>query len=349
MPRKRVLVIGVGSIGERHVRCFAATGRVDVSICENQDALRQRVAAQYRVAQAFAAFEAALDVPHDLAVICTPAHLHIPMALRLAERGVHLLIEKPLSVSPTGIERLAELARQNSLTIGVAYVLRAHPVLAAMREAVLSGRFGRPVQLVATSGQHFPFFRPAYRQIYYKDRATGGGAIQDALTHVVNAGEWLLGPITELAADADHQVLEGVDVEDTVHLLARHGRVQALYSLNQHQAMNENTLTVICERGAARLELHRHRWRWATQPENHQQPWTDEVHPPLERDELFVRQAHLFLDAVEQSTRPPCTLDEGWQTLRVNLAVLRAADTRAWQTLPSPTPLAASPSTPSSS
>src|SRR5690606_32808909 len=126
---------------------------------------------------------------------------------------------------------------------GVAYVYRAHPALEEMRQAIASGRFGRPVELVAVLGQHFPFYRPAYRTIYYRDRATGGGAIQDALTHVLNAGEWLVGPITRLACDAEHLVLDGVDVEDTVHLLARHGRVMASYSLNQHQAPNESTIT----------------------------------------------------------------------------------------------------------
>ena len=70
-----------------------------------------------------------------------------------------------------------------------------------------------------------PTYRPAYREIYYKDRTTGGGAIQDALTHVLNASEWLVGPIRRIAVDAAHQVLEGTTVEDTVHVMARHGGV----------------------------------------------------------------------------------------------------------------------------
>ena len=48
-----------------------------------------------------------------------------------------------------------------------------------------------------------------------------------------------------------------MDVEDTVHVLARHGDVLASYSLNQHQAPNEVTLTVVCERGTVRWEARR--------------------------------------------------------------------------------------------
>ena len=51
--------------------------------------------------------------------------------------------------------------------------------------------------------------------------------------------------VERVVADAAHQVLEGVTVEDTVHLLARHGSVMASYSLNQHQAPNEITITVV--------------------------------------------------------------------------------------------------------
>ena len=258
----------------------------------------------------------------DIAVICTPAHLHVPMATPLAEAGIHLLIEKPLSTCLAGIDRLRETIESRHIVCSVAYVYRAHP-MTAMREAITSGRFGRPLELVAVSGQHFPTYRPAYREIYYKDRATGGGAIQDALTHIVNAGEWLVGPVTRLVADAAHQRLDGVSVEDTVHLLARHGDVLASYSLNQHQAPNENTITVVCERGAVRFEGHECRWRCMTSPG---EAWQDEPREPLERDSLFIAQANQFLDAVERKCPVACTLDEGLQTLRVNLAALASAD-----------------------
>jgi predicted dehydrogenase len=139
----------------------------------------------------------------------------------------------------------------------------------------------------------------------------------------VNLGDWLVGPIDRLVADAAHLALQGVEVEDTAHLLARHGRVMASYTLNQHQAPNETTFTVICERGTARFEAHNRRWCWMIAPDT---TWQEESLPALERDELFVRQAHAFLDAVEGKGAPLCTLAEGERTLRVNLAALSSAD-----------------------
>jgi predicted dehydrogenase len=326
----RVLVIGVGSIGERHLRCFQTTGRAQVTLCELNPSLRQSIAERYQVT-AFSDLDAAMADRPTAAVIATPAPLHIPMALKLAEAGVHLLIEKPLSTRLDDVDRLQQLVSERKVTVMVGYVYRSHPGLTAMRSALLSGRFGRPVQLASVCGQHFPTYRPAYRSNYYHDRKTGGGAIQDALTHLVNAGEWLVGPVTRLVADCAHQVLEGVTVEDTVNLLTRHGEsVLGSYCLNQHQAPNEVMLSVICERGTVRFEYHKNRWRWLTEPGG---AWHDEPFGPSERDTIYIAQAQAFLNAVEGRGPVTCTLAEGVQTLRVNLAALASADGAGWQTI----------------
>jgi predicted dehydrogenase len=326
--RTRVIIIGAGSIGERHLRCFQATGRADVALCEISDVVREEIALKYNVAHSYADLETALADSYDAAVVATPAHLHIPMAQKLCDADTRMLIEKPLSTSLNGINSLAQSLSGRNLAAGVAYVLRHHPALQAMKDAIADGRFGRPVQLTAVCGQHFPTFRPAYREIYYADHASGGGAIQDSLTHVVNAGQWLVGPIDRLVADAAHQVLDGVDVEDTVHVMARHGDVLASYSLNQYQAPNEFTITVVCEQGTCRLELHRDRWAWMTQPNSH---WETENSEARGRDDDFVAQANAFLDVVEGRAVPFCTLQEAIHSLNTNLAILASVEDSSWK------------------
>ena len=129
-PQHRVLVVGAGSIGERHIRCFLATGRCDVSFVEINAELRQTVAARYS-ACGFASLEEGIATRPEIAVIATPAHLHIEMAIKLAEAGIHLLIEKPLATSEEGIERLMSLVNDKNLVAGVAYVYHVFPALAA--------------------------------------------------------------------------------------------------------------------------------------------------------------------------------------------------------------------------
>jgi predicted dehydrogenase len=245
----------------------------------------------------------------------------------MVARGIHVLIEKPLSVSFDGIDALSAAVKQHKTVAAVGYVYRAHPALAEMRQAILSGRFGQPLEIVAVAGQHFATYRPAYAKTYYSSRASGGGAVQDALTHVLNAGQWLAGPIDRIVADAAHQSLPEVDVEDTVHVISRHGSVLGSYSLNQHQAANEVTITVIGESGMARFETHECRWRSMQKPD---EPWKDHCFGPLQRDELFVRQANAFLDAIEVGSPALCTLDEGAETLRSNIAILESVREGRW-------------------
>ena len=320
----QVLVVGVGSIGERHTRCFLATNRVEVAICDTNGQLAQEVGSRYSAAAIFDEFDTAIQHRPDAVVVATPAHLHISMATAAVEAGLPVLLEKPLSTTTEGVADLVALSESRSVPIMVAYVMRVHPALQAMQRALSERRFGRPVHLYCTSGQHFPTYRPAYRDIYYRSRATGGGAIQDALTHTMNTTQWLIGPITKLFADASHQLLDGVDVEDTVNVVARHGSVLASYAFNQFQAPNETRITVVCEKGTVRFEGDQKRWGWNTVPET---PWEYETFPELERDTLFVRQADHFLDFIAGKSGPTCSLREAWQTLEVNLASLASADT----------------------
>ncbi len=326
----KVLVIGFGSIGERHARCFLKTGRCSVSVCEVSPELRRRAEVEYDIEKSYADLDAAMSDHYDCAVIATPAPFHIPMATRLAEVGVHLLIEKPLSVSLDGIEGLKAIVAENRVVVSVGYTLRCNPALASMRAELQAGRFGHPLQVTGAVGQRFAMFRPAFAETYFAKRASGGGAIQDAITHLVNAGEWLVGPVSRLMADADHQALPGVSVEDTVHVIARHGQqgdVLGVYGLNLHQAPNEFTITVVAETGVYRVELHLNRWSSMSDSDT---KWEHHPCPMDDRDQMYVDQAVAFLDAVAGDIPVRCTLEEAEQSLRVNLAMLRSVDNPPW-------------------
>src|SRR5262245_6347557 len=103
----RVVVIGAGSIGERHLRCFLASGRCEVSFVEIQEALRSTIESRYGV-RGFSELDGALAIRPTSAVICTPAHMHVELATRLTELGMHVLIEKPLGTSLEGVAGLRE-------------------------------------------------------------------------------------------------------------------------------------------------------------------------------------------------------------------------------------------------
>ena len=326
-----ILVIGAGSIGERHIRCFLKTGRARVSVCEIDRVLLDRMENDYDLSQACEDLGDALLSNPRAVVIAAPAHLHIPMAIRAAEAGCHLLIEKPLSTDISGVEDLKRRVIEQRLVAQVGYTFRHHPLVAKVKDQIDQGRWGLPLQLTIVSGQHFPTYRPAYRDIYYARHETGGGAIQDALTHFLDTAQWWLGSIDRLTGDMEHLSLKGVEVEDTVNVLARHGNIMASYNFNQHQYPNESIFTLVCEKGTLRLELCANRLRIMDRPDGE---WEDEISNAFQRDDIFVNQANSFLDAIEGQPSISCTVDEAKHTIGCQMALLEEANqSPRWQTV----------------
>ena len=321
---KNILVIGCGSIGERHLRCLLQTGNARVASCDTNPVLLEKITNEYQVTTFASLKEAFSAQQFDGVVICTPAHTHIGIALTSLQQNAALLIEKPLSV---GFERVGELkseAIKSKKFIGVAYVLHLLPSIQGARDFLRTGALGKPLQVTVVSGQHFPTFRPAYREIYYNKHEAGGGAIQDALTHSVNAVEWIVGPTTRVFCEAAHQSLEGVTVEDTVSISAKNENVIVNYSLNQFQAPNETTIQINCEGGSVKIEMHEQRWGIFRRG---QEKWEYHAAPVNHRDDLFFAQAKAFLDGTNGKPNPLCTLDEAIQTLKFNVAALQSART----------------------
>lgn len=260
---------------------------------------------------------------YDVAVICTPASLHVDMAIHALDCGVNVLIEKPLSQSLSRIDELVAARDRSGRQVAVAYVYHTFPVLTQVREFVQSGGCGPIVEAVVSAGQAFHRLRPAYAKTYYRDRKTGGGAIQDALTHLANWMESVLGPTQSLLCDCAHLALPEVTVEDTVHLSARHAAALCNYSLNQFQGPNETYIQLNAADCSVRIELHRQRWGTFKASSTE---WEWRTLPPVERDGHFIAQARAFLDQVEGGRAPLCSLESAIQTLRFNLAALASAE-----------------------
>jgi predicted dehydrogenase len=322
--RHHVLVIGCGSIGERHVRTFLGTQRAIVVACDNRSAISEQIARQYGIPVMGDWEECLRGTELTAVVVATPAPLHVAMATRALAARCHVLIEKPLALDLTGTEQLCAARDEAGVFAAVAYVNHCVTAVAQARDYLRSGVLGAVRHVAITAGQHFPEFRPGYRDIYYRDRAQGGGAIQDALTHQANAVEWILGETTQVFCDAAHQVLAGVEVEDTVNVVARNGGALVTYALNQFQAPNESRWDFHAEKGSVRIEGHAQRWGWRTQGSA---DWSWQAAPVPDRDAIYLAQANAFLDGCEGRPQALCTLEEGIRTLRFNLAAFQS-----WQT-----------------
>ncbi|MET8149973.1 Gfo/Idh/MocA family protein [Actinoplanes sp. NPDC049668] len=200
--RPRSGIIGPGFIGEVHARAVRAAGGVLAAVAgsnvESATAAASRLLAERASASAEDLVESDdVDVVH----ICTPNHLHAPLAERAMAAGKHVVCEKPLSTDLGGARRLADLAAAASTVTAVPFVYRFYPTVRDARGRVRRGDAG-PLRLVHGSYLQDWLSRPEDHN-WRVDASLGGGsrAFGDVGVHWCDVVEFVTGHrITRLAA-----------------------------------------------------------------------------------------------------------------------------------------------------
>lgn len=318
------LVIGVGSIGKRHLRALSRIEGVACSIAEPDDAMRERVAADHDVRAAYADYRDADLASFDGAVICVPTNLHVPMAAEIISCGTHVLIEKPLAMKPDGIDDLKRLRDAKGVVASVAFTLRSDPVVRELRERVQAGEFGATHAVHLYSGGFWPEARQDYPPAYAMHRDTGGGVIPDMLIHWLNFLEWIFGPPESVSAQHDQRLLMDIGTEDVGFVTLRfpQGPVAQL-GMCMFQRDGNLQWQIIAEHGTYRVLLDSPHLDVFAEAAGKWAPGRDRRG---DRDDTFLRQARHFIDCIEGRDAPRCPLEDGEQTLRTVLAALQSAD-----------------------
>jgi predicted dehydrogenase len=202
----KTLIIGYGSIGKRHARLLAPLSQ-ELAVVSSQDVKEYTVFPS--VEQALAKFSP------DYVVVCTVTAQHSQSLAKLKMAGFHhkALVEKPL------FSHAAENEAPYPFSIHVAYQLRFHPVIRAMKEA-LSHR--KILSAHVYVGQHLSGWRPGrdHKSTYSASRKQGGGVLRD-LSHELDLLGYLFGPIGESHALAGRVSDVTEDSEDAVAFVLR--------------------------------------------------------------------------------------------------------------------------------
>ena len=218
MAAMRVLVVGAGSIGQRHARNLSSL--VEVGVVDTDAARAEKVGADSGTI-VFADFAAAFAWKPHGAIVATPNDLHMTHAAAALDAGAHVLVEKPISHRIEGVAQLLRKADALDRRVFVGCNMRYHPGPATLRASL--GRIGRPLFARARFGNYLPAMRPGidYRTLYCAKRETGGGVILDSI-HEIDYVAWLLGPIREVACDAGKISELEIEAEDYAALATRH-------------------------------------------------------------------------------------------------------------------------------
>lgn len=326
----KCLVVGAGSIGRRHLRNLQALSPGPLSVCETDSDALESAAREFGV-KGYARLADALDAGPDAVLVCTPTHLHLPVATAALEAGAHLFIEKPLAASLAGAAGLVTKARIRRRTVLVGCNMRFHPGMASLKRALEQSAVKRPFYFRARFSHYLPNWRPGtdYRQSYSARRSQGGGIMLEGV-HEIDGLRWLGGEVERIAGHAAHVSDLEIDGEDYALLLLQfeEGRVGQIH-LDYLSPVKLRGCEVVGEEGVL---------RWSSEGKN---PESVHVHrdagPGGKREELYrceaydsnamyVEELKHFLGCVDGSAKPALDLEGAVRVLALALAAREAAD-----------------------
>lgn len=136
----RAVVVGVGHLGRHHARILGARADVDLVGVIDTNPARAAEIASVNGTRGFAQLSD-LTEPVDCAIVAVPTETHLAVAIPLVERGVHLLVEKPLARDLAEADRLVHTARAGNVILAVGHTERFNPAVEAARGLVQAPRF----------------------------------------------------------------------------------------------------------------------------------------------------------------------------------------------------------------
>jgi predicted dehydrogenase len=337
----KILMIGLGGIGQRHTRNLRALlgNRAEiiayrvrrqthvVTPTMGADATRN-VEEEYSI-RVFPSIGAALAERPDLSFVCNPSNLHLSMALACVRAGCDVFIEKPLTNSMQGTDELIRAVGERNCIAMVGYQLRFHPCLQKLGETVKSGILGNLLSVRATIGEYLPNWHPYedYRHMYAARADLGGGVVLSQI-HEFDYLYSIFGLPKRVYAIGGHWSDLEIDVEDTASILMEccvGGRPLPIQLHQDYlQSPPSRQCEVIGDRGRATMDLQALTVTVFTRGNA-----TPEVHSfaGLERNQLFLDQMSHFLECVNTRRRPAVDLKDGLQSLRMALAVKKSIAT----------------------
>jgi len=119
-----VLIIGAGGIGLRHIKGYTQTGRARLSVVEPDDKKSTDMAQKFALVNKYQRIDEVDLKSFDLAVICAPAHAHLPLMTKCIAADLPFMVEKPLSVSMEGVHVVLEKVRARNLLARVGFTRR---------------------------------------------------------------------------------------------------------------------------------------------------------------------------------------------------------------------------------
>jgi predicted dehydrogenase len=231
----KIVVVGTGGISSSYFAAMTGNPNVQVvGMVDNRPEAAMQAASLFGV-RWFVTVAELLNsgVVFEAAIVCTPPNTHESIAIELAARGVHVLCEKPFSITSASARRMAAAAHRYGTILTMGSKFRYVNDVNAARERIRRGSIGD----VVLFENAFTGRVEMSRRWNSMPAISGGGVLIDNGTHSVDILRFFLGPLSEVHA-VEGKRIQNLPVEDTARLFVRSeagvmGSVDLSWSLNK--------------------------------------------------------------------------------------------------------------------
>jgi predicted dehydrogenase len=252
-------LIGCGDISRKRV----APALRDSPFCELVAVSRARAELAESFAHEFGARrwcaewqELLTDYEVDAIYVATPVHLHAEQTIAAAERGKHVLCEKPMALSVADCDRMITACRANDVKLGVAYYRHFYPVVRRVKELLDSGDLGVPVVAQINAFEWFDPSASEPRAWLIKKRLSGGGPMFDFGCHRIEVLLDVFGEVRDVKATLANTFFFDREVEDVATALFQFERGTCGTLTVTHAAREpQDTFDLYCTNGSIHIPV----------------------------------------------------------------------------------------------
>jgi len=180
-----------------------------VSVFSSDPARVRFIADKFSIQNAYNDFDSFLNSDIDCVYIGSANYKHYPQVISAAKAGKHILCEKPLAMNTAQAQEMIDICKANKVYLAVNYVHRHHPLIVKSKEIIDKGMIGSIVSITA----HFNIDYAPNANFRFNKELSGGGALRDIGTHMIDLLRYFGGDIIEISGIMDNIVYKS-EVDD---------------------------------------------------------------------------------------------------------------------------------------
>jgi len=320
-----VLIAGYGSIGKRHLENFLQFKDIQLTVYTKRNDLQLLKKKGIKVSSSLTE---CLKENQDVGVVTNETSLHIPTAIKLAEEGLDLFLEKPLSNSLKGVEKLRAIVKKKKLITQMGCNLRFLPCIKKIKSLIEQEKIGKIISAQVQNCSYLPDFHrwEDYRKSYAARKDLGGGVILTQI-HEIDYMYWFFQEVENVVSMSGKFSALDVTAEDYMSsLLQFKNKIIGELHMDYFQRPSFRSCKIRGTKGEIYWNsdnncvnvFNMNKQKWETK-------FDDGFSHNLDTYSSYVEELKHFLKCVKHRKKTINDLEQGVATLKIALAIKKAS------------------------